>query len=560
MRGSNRLLAILLGVLAVLVLVVGGLSAVLLLSGRSSSNSTGSANGTSGITTGSGASSGGSSGSSAGVLRLAGTDPVTLDPALAGDAGSAEYIVEIFGGLVTINPQLQIVPDLAQSYDVSPDGKVYTFHLRQDAVFHSGRPVTAQDVKYSIERAASPDLASPLALSYLGDIVGVKEKFFGTAKDISGLKVIDDHTIQFTLDAAKPYFLAKLTYPTAFVVDQQQIQANPRNWTRQPNGTGPYKLKEWRLGERLVLVANDRYHLGAPHIQEVDYLLSGGSELTRFENGELDVAPVGLTDIDRARDPSSSLHALYQNSTEFSVFYIAFNIKKPPFDDVNVRKAMAMAIDRNKVAQVTFNNMFLPATGIMPPQLPGYTSNDKTYPYDPAGAKAALAASKYGSADKLPPITMTEVGSGAQAGIDTQAFVEQWKQILGINVEIQQTDFATFLQEQDAGQLQMFNGGWIMDYPDPEDILDLKFHTGSSLNDVGYSNPAVDALLDQARTEADAQQRLKLYQQAEELIIKDAAWIPLYFPQNHYVVAKRVKGWFEPPMVIPRLRFVELTQ
>jgi ABC-type transport system substrate-binding protein len=561
MRGPNRLLAVLLGILAVLVLVVGGLSAVLLASGRNSSNS-GSAGGSGGITTstGGGSSSGTASGSASGVLRLSGTDPVTLDPALASDAGSAEYIVEIFGGLVTINPQLQIVPDLAESYDVSQNGLVYTFHLRNDAYFHSGRPVTAEDVKYSIERAASPELASPLALSYLGDIVGVRDKFAGTAKDISGLKVIDDHTIQFTLDAPKPYFLAKLTYPTAFVVDQQQIQANPRNWTRQPNGTGPYKLKEWRLGERIVLVANDRYHLGAPHIQEVDYLLSGGSALTRFENGELDVAPISVSDIDRARDPNSTLHPLYHTSPDFSVFYIAFNTKKPPFDDVNVRKALAMAIDRTKVAQVTFNNMLLPATGIMPPELPGYTATDKTYPYDPAGAKAALAASKYGSADKLPPITMTEVGGGAQAGIDTQAFVEQWKQVLGINVEIQQTDFATYLSEQDAGQLQMFNGGWIMDYPDPEDILDLKFHSGSKLNDVGYSNPAVDKLVDAARTEADPQQRLQDYQEAEKLIIKDAAWIPLYFPENHYVVASRVKGWFEPPMVIPRLRFVELTQ
>ncbi len=559
MRGSNRTLAILLGVLAVLVLVVGGLSAVLLASGKGGAGGTSSTSG-GGITTGASGGSSGGGGSSAGVLRLAGTDPVTLDPALASDAGSAEYVEEIFGGLMTINPQLQIVPDIAQKYDVSDGGTVYTFHLRDNVTFHSGRPVTAQDVAYSIKRAASPDLASPLALSYLGDIQGVHDYFAGTAKDISGMKVVDDHTIQFTLDAPKPYFLAKLTYPTAYVVDQQQIEANPRNWTRQPNGTGPYKLKEWRLGERIVLVANMSYHLGAPHIQEVDYLLSGGSALTRFENGELDVAPITVNDIDRARDPNSSLHALYHSSTEFSVFYIAFNTSKPPFDDVNVRKAMAMAIDRKKIAEVTFNNMLVPATGIMPPQLPGYTSTDKTYPYDPAGAKAALAASKYGSADKLPPITMTEVGGGAQAGVDTQAFVEQWKQNLGINVEIQQTDFATFLSQQDAGQLQMFNGGWIMDYPDPEDILDLKFHSGSKLNDVGYSNPQVDKLLDQARTEADSSQRLQLYQQAEDLIIKDAAWIPLYFPEDHYVVASRVQGWFQPPMVIPRLRFVSLAK
>jgi ABC-type transport system substrate-binding protein len=204
--------------------------------------------------------------------------------------------------------------------------------------------------------------------------------------------------------------------------------------------------------------------------------------------------------------------------------------------------------------------MVLTATGIMPPQLPGYTPDNKTYSFDPDAARQALAESRYGSAEALPPITMTEVGGGAQAGIDTQAFVEQWRQELGVTVEIQQTDFATFLDDQDAGRLQMFNGGWTMDYPDPEDILDLKFHSESQLNDVAYANPDVDALLNEARVARDPQERLRLYQQAEELIIRDAAWIPLYFSQSHTVVAERVQGWFDPPMVIPRLRFVEVAE
>ncbi|MDA0364625.1 MAG: peptide ABC transporter substrate-binding protein [Chloroflexi bacterium] len=557
MSGQNRVLAILLGVLAVLVVAVGGLSTVLLLAGGGDDDAS---TGGSGITTGTSGGASGGGAAASGVLRLPGTDPVTLDPALAGDAGSAQYIVEVFGGLVTITPDLEIVPDIAESFEVSPDGLQYTFHLRGDAFFHSGRPVTADDVRYSIERAASPELASPLALPYLGDIVGTRERFFGLAETISGIEVIDDATIRFTLDAPKPYFLAKLTYPTAFVIDRQQVEANPRNWTRQPNGTGPYRLREWRLGERIVLAANDRYHLGAPKVQEVHYLLSGGSALTRFENGELDVAPISVNDIERARDPSSQLNPLYQTSPEFSIFYIAFNTNVPPFDDVNVRRALALAIDRKKVAEVTFNNMVLTATGIMPPQLPGYTASDKTYNFDPDAARAALAASRYGSAEALPPITMTEVGGGAQAGIDTQAFVEQWKQELGVTVEIQQTDFATFLDEQDAGRLQMFNGGWIMDYPDPEDILDLKFHSESQLNDVAYSNAEVDSLLDEARVVRDPERRIQLYQQAEEKIVSDAVWIPLYFSLNHSVVAKRVQGWIEPPMVLPRLRFVEIVE
>ncbi len=544
---QNRLLAVLLGVLAALVLVVGGLSAVLLLGGKSDDGTT---------SAGSGGGSGGG-GDARGVLRLPGSDPVTLDPHIAGDATSAEYIVEIYSGLVTLSPELDIAMDLAEKVDVSADGKQYTFTLRQDATFHSGRKVTAADVKYSIERAASKELASPTAIAYLGDIVGVRERFAGLAKDVRGVEVIDERHVRITIDAAKPYFLAKLTYPTAFVVDKAQIESNPRNWSRRPNGTGPYKLMEWRLGERIVLEANAKFYLGAPKLREVNYLLSGGSALTRFENNELDVAGISVNDIDRARDPKSDLNKVYKAWPQFSIAYIAFNTSVPPFDDRAVRRAMGLAIDRKRVAEVTFKNMLQPATGILMPQMPGYTPEDKTLQYNLEAAKAELAKSKY--AGKMPPIEITEVGAGAEAGIDTQAFLELWKQI-GLNISIRQTDFATFLADQDAGRLQAFNAGWIMDYPDPEDILDVKFHSGSPLNDVGYKNPEVDRLLDAARIEANPNRRLEIYREVEKKIVDDAAWLPLYFQQAHVVAKEAVKNWFEPPMVVPRLRFLELAR
>jgi ABC-type transport system substrate-binding protein len=452
------------------------------------------------------------------------------------------------------------VPDIAESFTVSTDGKVYTFRLRDNVTFHNGRRVTAQDVKWSLERASSRQLSSSVGLAYLGDIVGVREHFFGTAADVRGIEVVDERTVRFTLDQPKPYFLAKLTYPTAFVVDKEQIESNPRNWTRKPNGTGPYKVREWRVNERLILDANDRFYLGAPKVREVLYDLAGGSTLTRFENNEIDVSGVGVTDIERARDPSSPLGQLYKTYPEFSISYIAFNVNSPPFDDVNVRRALALAIDRKRIAEVTFNNMLASATGVLPPQLPGFTTEDKTYQFNPEEAKKALAASKYGSANKLPPIVITEVGAGAEGRVDTQAFLEQWRTVLGIRVEIKQADQATFFADQDAGRLQMFNSGWIMDYPDAEDVLDLKFHSGSALNDLNYKNDEVDGLLNQARVERDPQRRIQLYQQAERLIVRDAVWIPLYFSQAHVVVNKSVKGWFEPPMVIPRLRFVEVTR
>ena len=177
-------------------------------------------------------------------------DPPTFDPHLTTDATSARIIVEVFGGLVTIDPELQIAPDLAESWDVSADGRVYTFHLRPGAVFHDGKPVTAGDVRWSLERATNPLTESPVVDQYLGDIVGVKEKLAGDAATISGVRVIDDQTIEITIDEAKSYFLAKLTYPTGFVLDQENVDADPRSWFRQPNGTGPFRLTEYRVGKR----------------------------------------------------------------------------------------------------------------------------------------------------------------------------------------------------------------------------------------------------------------------------------------------------------------------
>ena len=569
MSGQNRVIVLMLGVLAALVIVVGGLSAVLLLGGGEEGTTTSAPDESGGIdrgTTG-GTDTGGTDGSdtsdsvdASGRLRLAGSDPVTMDPHLAGDSGSAEFIVEIFSGLVTISPELNIELDLAESFEVSDDGLVYTFTLRDDAFFHQGRRVTADDVRWSMERAASRELASPTALAYLGDILGVRERFYEGAESITGIEVIDDRTIQFTIDEPKPYFLAKLSYPTAFVVDRQQIEANPRGWTRRPNGTGPYRLQEWRLGQRIVLKANSQYHLGSPVTDEVLYELSGGSTLTRFENGELDVAFISVNDIDRARDPESDIGPLYQVFPQFTISYLALNTNVPPFDDVNVRRALGFSIDRTLIAEVTFNNMLAPATGILMPELPGYTPGDKTFAFDPDEARRLLAASKYGSAENLPEIVLTEVGGGAEGRIDTQAFIQQWREELGIEVRIEQTDFATILARQDEGSLQMFNAGWIMDYPDPEDILDLKFHSESALNDVNYSNAGVDAILEEARIEQDAGRRLELYQEAERLIIEDAAWLPLYFSQSHVVINADVEGWFEPPMVIPRLRFVKVNR
>ncbi len=193
------------------------------------------------------------------ILRLWDIGPITLDPAISADTTSHSYVMQIFSGLVRLDHELNIVPDIAESWEKSPDGKTYIFYLRQGVKFHSGREVEAADFKYSWERACDPDTGSGTAATYLGDIIGAKDMLAGRAEEISGVEVIGDYTLQVTIDAPKAYFLSKLAYPTAFVVDRANVESG-EDWWREPDGTGPFKLKEWKGGQWLILERSQIYY------------------------------------------------------------------------------------------------------------------------------------------------------------------------------------------------------------------------------------------------------------------------------------------------------------
>src|SRR4030042_2082089 len=210
------------------------------------------------------------------TLTIFGTAPLTLDPAISQDSGSHTYIVQIFSGLVTLDENMNVVPDIAESWTIetTDEGTVYTFHLRSGVKFHDGREVTSDDFKYSLERACQPETGSPTATTYLNDIVGVEEVLAGQTETIAGVQTIDDSTLQITIDQPKAYFLAKLTYPVAFVVDSANVESG-EDWWREPNGTGPFSLEEWSEGEFLLLERNDLYYGDKAKVGHVAFLLSG---------------------------------------------------------------------------------------------------------------------------------------------------------------------------------------------------------------------------------------------------------------------------------------------
>ena len=482
-----------------------------------------------------------------GELTLYGSEPTTLDPALCQDATSAGYIVEIFGGLVTLDADLEVVPDIAASWELSGNGTVYTFHVREGVTFHDGREVTAQDVKYSIERATDPQTGSPVARTYLGDIVGVAEHLSGAADEVSGVRVVDADTVEVTIDAPKAYFLAKLTHPTAFVVDRYNVESGT-GWTEHPNGTGPFRLAQWQHSRTLVLERNDGYHRGAATLERVTFMLTG-NPILMYENGEVDIAPVSAASIERVTDPTNPLHDELVTATELSVWYIGLNTTMPPFDDEKVRQAFCYAVDKAKIIEILFKDMVSPADGILPPGLPGYSEAIAGLDYDVAQAQALIAASSY--SDGLPPITLSV--SGAVSSVDA-AVLWMWQEYLGAEVQIEVMELGTFLEEMSAVNLQAFAIGWIADYPDPENFLDVLFHSGSDENHTGYSDPVVDQKLEAARVEADTEARLELYHEAEQAIVDDAPWLPLWFGENYFLVKPSVKGFQPAPMGIPILK------
>lgn len=482
------------------------------------------------------------------------TNPRDYDPATT--FGSGDKL--IFSGLVSFDPKLNLTPDLAANWEVSGDGTVYTFHLRQNAKFHNGRAVTAQDVIYSWERAASPALESDTVLTYLGDIRGVTEMAAGQTDHIEGLTALDDHTLQVTIDAPKPYFLYKLTFPTAFIVDKENVESGVE-WYRQPNGTGPYRLHEWKRFELIVYEANPDFYLGAPSIPYVLVQLYSGVGIRLYESDEIDITGISAYEADRFQDVTEPLHNELLTGVNLCTGYITFDTTRPPFDDLNVRKAFSMAFDRQKYVDVVFNGHALPANGLYPPGLPGFNLALKGLPYDPEQAAQLLAESKYGGPEGLPPIVFTDAGIGTSIGPDVAALAEMWQQNLGVTITVENLEPNYFLDQINSGNHgQLISGGWCADYPDPENFADVLFHSGSTQNSGGYSNTGLDTLLEAARIEQDVTERIAMYQQAEQIIVDDAAALFTTHSLSYQLVRPYVKGYVFTPIDIPMERYMWL--
>ncbi len=474
------------------------------------------------------------------VFRMAYGRPLTLDPALTRSSSSGFYIDLLYSGLVTGGPIGEVLGDLAESWTISEDLRTYTFTLRENSAFADGSPITAQDVVFSISRALAPATASPVAETYLGDILGAREFRAGLRPDLPGLRTPDPRTVQIELTVPKAAFLHKLTYPTSFVVDPRQV-AEP-DWWVSPNSSGPFVLAQFIANGPIVLIANPNHHAGSESnlIRAEFHPVGGADAFNAYRRGNLDMIFVGGEPLQQVRYPTHELNSHLRDTDATLLSYLGFRSATAPFDDPLVRQAFAMAIDTKRLNVLINHGTAKPADGVIPPGIPGYLAGSAgTYPYDPERARELLAQSSYGSAEELPEIIFTSIGRSLWVGGIDRAIAYTLSQNLGVEVRFRAATLREVLDLLDGPsdpRMQMFTLGWYADYLDPENFVSALFESSSVVNHFEYASAFVDDLIAEAEDRGLGQDRLALLRAAERQIVAEAPLLPLFFRGDHFLI------------------------
>ncbi len=474
------------------------------------------------------------------------TNPAFIDPARSQDDYSQMIVLQVFEGLVQRGEDGHVIPCLAEKWELTDGGKSYVFHLRDGVKFSNGDPVTADDVKYSIERAANPAIKSSIAETYLGDIVGLVDKVHDRAKEVSGVTVIDPKTVKITIDKPRPYFLGKLCFPISAVVNKRfakmdQVMTAPEELV----GTGPFVLKRYVEDQVVVLDANEKYWGGRPKIDHIEQpiLKDAVTRLNQFKAGDLDAIQLQTRDV-AALKSDPTLGSEVQVYSRAGVDYVAMNSEVyPPFAKRGVRRAFAMAIDRKKLVESLLSGVHEVATGILPKEVLGYRPQTAIPPFDPAAAKKELADAGFPGGQGLPALDLYFRSNDEDQKIVAQAIQEDLKTNLGVEVSVKPVEWGTFLDRINHRQVAFYTLGWLADYVDPQNFLSTLLTTTGAENRSHYSNPEVDRLCAEADVlpEKDPK-RLADYAKAEDLILDDAGWIALYFNREPWLVSTRAKG------------------
>lgn len=494
-----------------------------------------------------------------GTLRVATSDQVrTLDPVIAYDEISNYVEQALFATLVTYEAAIPgsragtgVIPDLAERWELEPDGLTYRFHLRDHLTYADGTPIVAGDFKFSLERALrTPD--SPFG-PFLVGIVGASDVIEGKATDCAGIVAVSSRELLIRLVRPSPTFLLILTMKFAAPQRAAWVEQAGDQLRRRPLASGPFVVERWDEGTVIVLARNPRYWASPrPYLDRIEMRenLPRDTQFLMFMAGELDAAerlssPDYVWIIDQpAWQPHLHQRALPQ------VFGARMNVTKKPFDDRRVRQALNYAHDKSHTVKL-LNNAAIPSHGILPPGFPGRDPTLSPYPHDPAKARALLA-----EAGVAPGTRLTFVTQNDQQGEMLAASLKGDLEDVGLVVDVQLVSFATLSTIVGSINGPAFSlTSWVGDYPDPTNFFDVRFHSraiadANATNDTRYSNPELDALLDTAQSELDPQKRTAMYQRAERILYEDAPWIFDYHPMTTEVTQPYVMNFELHPIWI----------
>jgi oligopeptide transport system substrate-binding protein len=459
--------------------------------------------------------------------RPLGHDPKTLDPARVRDVYSLTVTGQIFDGLVQYDQTLTILPGLAQFWKASRDNLTWTFMLRKGVKFHDGRELTADDVVYSLTRLLDPRIDSVVA-GFFTTIAGAKQFRAGQSSRVSGLVAVDRYTVQVTLAEAPLTFVAGLALGHARIVPRAPAQRADDAFGEHPIGTGPFKFVRWDHGREIVLDANPDYFAGPPRLSRVVCRIFPGDPIDamyeEFKLGRLEEAPIPTRTY---RGVLADRSHVYVRRPTLRLRLYALNNRMKPLDDRRVRQAMIYGINREALASDVSISRYTWAQGILPPGTLGFNPKLKGYPYDPELARELLSKAGYPGGRGLPHIPVWSSVKRDEV-VREQERMKRDLAAIGIHIDLAyHTDWPSFSQMFTAGKLPVFLVSWSADFPDPDQFLFRLFHSRSPSNMSGYANPIVDDLLEEARRAADVQRRVDLYRRAEQIIMDDAAVIPI---------------------------------
>jgi ABC-type transport system substrate-binding protein len=475
-------------------------------------------------------------------------DPRSLDPALSTDVPTGEVVSLIFDNLTQFDPDAKLIPGLARSWDADRSGRIYTFHLRDRAVFHDGQPVTAANVRASLLRALAPGTTGGRAWP-LYPVRGARAYAAGKANDVEGIVVRDDSTIVMTLEEPLNLFPKLLAMPVAAIVPTPTSS----DFDQLPVGSGPWRFVSWSHDDVIVLARNEHYWGGPPKSDtlRIRIIPEPLTQAAEYESEQLSVVEVPIGETRRwEQNHADEL----QRRPGLKDLYVAINTTRGPLKDVRVRRALNHAVDTGTLLATVMADRGIPAAGSLPPGILGYDSTRAPYEYDPETARRLLAEAGYpnGFAIKLWRTQRAELARLAQS-------IQQDLARVGIRAEIVERDASSARAAVRNGEADLFLTDWWADYPDPENFNYPLFHTrnkGPGGNYAFLSDPALDTMIEKARATPDEAEKARLARDIDARVFELAPWIFLWFPVDIWASRPEVKGW-RFPLVFTGQRWME---